>query len=89
MFPFYLQVSDTPLHEWLPHRDAYLDEFICHDGQTGQTNCVRCFAEAGMLKCKDCFGGGLFCQECVVEQHQMNPLHRIMVYFMKLNLISS
>jgi hypothetical protein len=72
--------ADSPLESWKVHdRSAYLDELLRHDGRAGESSCAFCGDCNGLYKCKDCFGGSLHCQRCVVQQHLFNPLHRIEV----------
>lgn len=41
--------------------------------------CVGCDVEPGLYKCKDCFGGLLLCRSCLLRNHSLLPLHRILV----------
>src|SRR5215471_127149 len=36
------QEGNTPVQEWLPHCQAYVDELLCHDGCTGHSHCTNC-----------------------------------------------
>ena len=31
------------------------------------------------FRCLDCFGGPMLCEGCIVNQHVLNPFHRIQV----------
>jgi hypothetical protein len=33
------------------------------------------------IRCNDCFGGELLCEDCCVRNHVNNPLHMIEVIF--------
>lgn len=41
--------------------------------------CMGCQVHEPTYRCKDCYGGSLFCQLCMVNTHLCNPLHRIEV----------
>ncbi|EIW79765.1 hypothetical protein CONPUDRAFT_34829, partial [Coniophora puteana RWD-64-598 SS2] len=58
----------------------YLKELLRGEGrgeQVEQTVCSSCQASEPEFRCKDCFGGLLYCQGCIVKKHVENPLHRI------------
>ncbi|KAH8111697.1 hypothetical protein DFH11DRAFT_1512691 [Phellopilus nigrolimitatus] len=65
------------LSEWLPFRPAYLDELIRHDGRTGHTACHACAGDDAHWRCLDCFGTPFSCHSCLIESHELLPLHRI------------
>lgn len=68
-----------PIDEWLPHREAYLDEMIRHDGRNGRSSaCSQC-SDPGDYKCQDCAFGKYYCKTCIMEQHAFLPLHRLLV----------
>lgn len=67
-----------PNVSWLPFRDIYLDELLCHDGRQ-QLSCNRCNDADAEFKCQDCFGPLAFCRECLLAEHACLPLHRIEV----------
>jgi hypothetical protein len=72
--------ADSPLESWKVHdRSLYLDELLRHDGRAGHSSCSFCEINSGLYKCKDCFGGRLHCQACIVGLHSSHPLHRIEV----------
>ncbi|KAF9508560.1 hypothetical protein BS47DRAFT_1373652 [Hydnum rufescens UP504] len=43
------------------------------------SGCIACKRPgiSGTLRCKDCFGDWLLCQQCCVERHTLLPFHRI------------
>lgn len=68
---------------WLKHaRQSYLDELSRRDG-LGNLNepglCRNCEKLEGTIRCKECSGSMLLCEECAISSHQRNPLHRIEV----------
>jgi CxC2 like cysteine cluster associated with KDZ transposases len=69
----------------------YLDELLHHDGRAGESSCSHCGDSNGLYKCKECFGGRLCCQACIVEKHSSHPLHRIEVcaYYMCIEALIS
>lgn len=40
-----------------------------------------------IYQCKDCFGHAVLCQQCMVDAHQLLPLHRILVSFRNANAV--
>jgi hypothetical protein len=69
--------------QWVSHsRSSTLDEMIRLDGRGSyvQSLCVDCSKSQPTLRCNDCFGGELFCEECLVNLHVRNPLHNITVF---------
>jgi len=79
-----VELNDSPLQEWSRfHRDAYLDEMLRHEGRAGDPFCDGECEKEGLFKCKDCFGGQLYCHECFVERHSHLPFHRVLVRFLQ------
>ncbi|KAG1877410.1 hypothetical protein F4604DRAFT_1880388 [Suillus subluteus] len=67
---------------WLHERETYLLELIRLEGRgdyafrktcQGHNEC----ASEPAYRCQDCFGTELYCQECTVNRHRENPLHKI------------
>ncbi|KAF8157396.1 hypothetical protein BJ912DRAFT_1026998 [Pholiota molesta] len=73
--------TQSKLHQWLAFRSDTLDELLRHDGLGGSLeddSCTICKNVVGMVRCKDCFGGGrLRCNVCMVQTHREAPLHRV------------
>ncbi|KAF8171335.1 hypothetical protein BJ912DRAFT_1025200 [Pholiota molesta] len=73
--------TQSKLHQWLAFRSDTLDELLRHDGLGGSLeddSCAICKNVVGMVRCKDCFGGGrLRCNVCMVQTHREAPLHRV------------
>jgi hypothetical protein len=75
----------SPLHVWKQdERESFLRELMrgCGRGNAhDQQHCLGqdCASRECVYRCKDCMGGGLFCQACIVKEHADNPLHRIKV----------
>ncbi|KZT38987.1 hypothetical protein SISSUDRAFT_968609, partial [Sistotremastrum suecicum HHB10207 ss-3] len=79
------------VERWLGVRDAYLDEFIRHDGY-GRASHAPCEVDGcagvfdvgehaeGLLTCLDCFQPELSCRECIVKSHRHAPLHRVQTW---------
>ncbi|KAJ7441783.1 hypothetical protein B0H11DRAFT_2251843 [Mycena galericulata] len=71
--------SDPILFTWRPKIDTYVAEFIRLEGRGGADIdvCPGCTDGTPLFRCKDCHGGTMYCQACIVEKHRENPLHRI------------
>ncbi|KAJ7920101.1 hypothetical protein B0H13DRAFT_1605662, partial [Mycena leptocephala] len=80
------------LYNWHQKRDAYGSEFIWWDGpgDTDVEHCPGCACTPPEYCCRDCHGGLLYCQRCIVQRHRENPLHRLWdgEYFKKVPLAS-
>ncbi|KAG2148930.1 hypothetical protein DEU56DRAFT_729907 [Suillus clintonianus] len=67
---------------WLHERETYLLELIRLEGRGDyafRKTCQghnECASEPAYC-CQDCFGTELYCQECTVNKHRENPLHKI------------
>ena len=72
----------TRMADWLEYRSIMLDELLRKDGlgdlPTPGT-CVNCMKLVGEYRCDDCFGGNMYCSECILSSHCQLPLHRIQV----------
>ncbi|KAG1866481.1 hypothetical protein C8R48DRAFT_747671 [Suillus tomentosus] len=62
---------------WIPERQAFLDETLRLEGRGNAGISCCCGLAAPLFRCRDCFGTQMFCQECVLQSHTNNPLHRI------------
>ncbi|KAJ7653714.1 hypothetical protein DFH06DRAFT_1270103 [Mycena polygramma] len=74
--------SDPTLYEWKEHgRDIYLHELTrlegCGEASEEVTDEAVKPTRCPAYRCRDCFGGILYCQECCVRRHAENPLHII------------
>ncbi|KAE9407625.1 hypothetical protein BT96DRAFT_986280 [Gymnopus androsaceus JB14] len=65
-------------------QQAFLEELICYDGRGDwceQPVCCNCrlrgLETPGVYWCLECFGGVLFCRDCCVQRHHLQPLHVI------------
>lgn len=71
------------MQEWVPYRNESLDELHRHDGRGDylkSTVCPQCNCTgAPTIKCLDCFGCRLLCQDCILRDHKWLPLHRLKV----------
>ena len=66
--------------KWLEDRDMYLHELIRLDGCGDQfIVCRLCQLLDPKYRCKECFGGEMFCGKCLVELHACMPFHHIEV----------
>ena len=48
--------------------------------------CGLCKLEEPALRCEDCFGGLMFCKTCMKDLHACNPLHRLEVCVLILDI---
>ena len=44
-------------------------------GLYADSSCGECSAPCPLYRCKDCFGGQLYCWECIVAMHHCVPFH--------------
>jgi hypothetical protein len=68
--------------QWRDHsRETALDELLRLEGRGlyAESPCGGCSSPYPLYRCTDCFGGQLFCQECIVSMHRRSPFHIIEV----------
>ncbi|KAI0038056.1 hypothetical protein FA95DRAFT_1506105, partial [Auriscalpium vulgare] len=65
------------LEDFIPFRDMLLDELIRHEGIGEASNCRKCGIGLGAMKCVDCVSVQELCEDCIVEMHSAQPLHRV------------
>ncbi|KAJ6455099.1 hypothetical protein C8R47DRAFT_1228413 [Mycena vitilis] len=80
--PRELRDSDYPLREWvLENRDEFAQELLFGEGRGPHRQysvCPGCSAEKSEYRCKTCLSGGeMLCKACIVQRHQVNPLHSV------------
>ncbi|KAJ7021526.1 hypothetical protein C8F04DRAFT_1273648 [Mycena alexandri] len=82
-----LTPSDKSLHEWRALHDEFLREVLRLEGprDASEEFCPSCGTENPTIRCKQCFGGELFCVGCCVAMHAANPLHIINVSVLPLH----
>jgi hypothetical protein len=72
-----------PLLTWMEFRGDYLDACLTLDGRGRFLNaCANPKCAQGStpaFRCLDCFGYSMFCKDCIISAHHINPLHRIEV----------
>jgi hypothetical protein len=73
--------QDNPLVKWIPEQNKFLQELLCLDGHGDDELWSECHLYQCDLsmRCKDCYGGKMFCEECMVDLHAINPFHQIEV----------
>ncbi|KAJ6479771.1 hypothetical protein C8R45DRAFT_1101216 [Mycena sanguinolenta] len=79
--PKVVKPSDPALHRFCARRDEYLRALLYHAGRMRADfeTCRLCsdvVAEA-IFRCQDCFGDEMICQQCCVDRHVPNLLHRM------------
>ncbi|KAK0476564.1 hypothetical protein EDD18DRAFT_1115246 [Armillaria luteobubalina] len=71
-------IDDEPLHRWIQEIDSYLVELLRLEAQTGSEICGGCEQDQpAVFCCCSCFNGRNLCWECIVNEHQDTPFHRI------------
>jgi hypothetical protein len=62
-------------------REQALDEMLRLEGRGvfAELPCGECSAPLPLYRCTDCFGGELFCQQCILSMHRRNPFHVVEV----------
>jgi hypothetical protein len=68
---------------WTEFVDEFLHEMTRLDGRAGygKVLCPLCHSGQVELRCRDCFGGEMYCLPCVLKAHRHLPLHRTEVKF--------
>ncbi|KAJ7030889.1 hypothetical protein C8F04DRAFT_1263380 [Mycena alexandri] len=74
-----LRPSDKVMHEWRNLRDEYLHLLLRLEGTADADAevCPCCKIATPTIRCKQCFGGHMYCRECTVKMHANHPLHII------------
>jgi len=67
------------MHDWLPFRDAFLQEMLSGEAPSQDKSCSSCqeAKTTTMYRCSDCFHSGLVCLECCLKNHIQHPFHCI------------
>lgn len=79
-----------PLKTWVSYRDKYLDHLMELEGRRGLgAKCPGCKEESPTFRCRDCFGGVIWCKSCFLLRHDQSPLHSIEVSKVSLTVSSS
>ncbi|KAJ7027247.1 hypothetical protein C8F04DRAFT_965417, partial [Mycena alexandri] len=71
--------QDKSLSEWRVKVDSYAAEFARLFGR-GRANidlCPGCGRPGPTVRCRECYGGALYCTTCIVSRHAENPLHNV------------
>jgi hypothetical protein len=73
--------QDDPLRVFALEVETFLHEFLRLESRADQPGpaCPSCEDGVATVRCVDCFGGALFCRNCIVSVHARNPLHRVQV----------
>ncbi|KAL1736713.1 hypothetical protein EV714DRAFT_198405 [Schizophyllum commune] len=74
--------SDEPMRQFRALADDYMYSLMRAEGRddAGDAPCPTCpdgVQRPAEYRCKDCFGGSLFCRECIVRDHSRRPFCRI------------
>ncbi|KAF8160335.1 hypothetical protein K438DRAFT_1985759 [Mycena galopus ATCC 62051] len=58
------------------YHDAYLRVLVIREGFMGEDGQCQC-GDPTKYRCGDCYGGQMFCHNCIVEVHRLRPLCHI------------
>ncbi|KZP24407.1 hypothetical protein FIBSPDRAFT_1011668, partial [Athelia psychrophila] len=59
----------------------FLLELLRRDGRGDEgSRCSSCDIAHGVVRCLDCYGGMMVCEDCIVSTHHVNPLHRLEIW---------
>ena len=71
------------MSSWRPLLDRCLDELLRAEGRGEEKDklCPGCNDPNATptIRCKDCYGGQIFCIKCTLHDHQSAPFHRVEV----------
>lgn len=65
------------MREWLPKRQAYLDEILHREAPPTDWVCAACTVTEGSWRCTDCLGQPVLCNQCCRSSHFKLPFHRV------------
>ncbi|KAI1792316.1 hypothetical protein LXA43DRAFT_1093838 [Ganoderma leucocontextum] len=71
--------SEETMSDFLPRRDALLNELIRRDGRGdySRNDCPGCpNGGKAVIRCRTCSPGPLLCEACAVKKHADSPYHR-------------
>ena len=72
------QSQNDYLRDFLPKRTQYVSEILARYGPGDPARpCKGCKVRQGSWRCRDCFGGGVYCMQCFREQHRLLPFHKV------------
>jgi CxC2 like cysteine cluster associated with KDZ transposases len=63
------------MQEWIPQRDHFLSTILASEALPQDPTCSHCSIADGLLRCNDCFGGRILCQQCCLNLHKSHPFH--------------
>lgn len=68
----------------MPHIDTYLEEFLRHEG-LGDYDTTVCPTDGcihpALYCCRDCHDDRVYCKDCIVTVHHLNPYHHVLVRY--------
>lgn len=67
------------MRDWLPERPRYL-EILLDLEVPPNFDCAHCGLQDSRWRCEDCQGSPIYCDQCILQQHRLNPFHRIQVW---------
>lgn len=76
--------QDNPLQTWRLHVQEFLEELLRYDGRgdwvQSTDRCPSCnLMRPTVIRCEDCYGRLVVCEECAKVSHMAHPFHRIKV----------
>ncbi|KAN0138134.1 hypothetical protein V8E53_004023 [Lactarius tabidus] len=66
------------MEQWLQRRSIYLNILLEMEGHPQITKCSLCAKGPAHIKCSDCFGANIFCNDCCLRHHLHLPFHRLL-----------
>ncbi|EAU81827.2 hypothetical protein CC1G_12943 [Coprinopsis cinerea okayama7 len=74
--------SNDYMEEWIPKQMDYLDALIRREVPPDCMDCSCCSARssAQWWRCTTCPGAPLYCEDCCLKSHQLDPFHRVLVW---------
>ena len=76
-FCYLSQTTQDYLREWLSRREDELRTILNLEALPDDAACIYCRKKPSVYRCVDCNGRPTSCQECCLETHSRNPLHRV------------
>jgi hypothetical protein len=68
-------ILQTPMEKWLQQWSIYLNILLEMEGHPQITKCSLCTKGPAHIKCSDCFGTNIFCNDCCLRHHLHLPFH--------------
>jgi hypothetical protein len=78
LIPPCAQGNNQYMKDWMKnHSAAYLQALYAQECAPNDQQCTQCQTAEGRFLCSDCTQAGLLCKECLLDNHQQFPFHKI------------